>query len=250
MSTEGSKILCLFDVDGTMTAPRLRITPQMEAFIKDQVSSKATVGLVGGSDLPKIAEQMGGMDVLDKYEYVFSQNGLVAHKQGKLLAKTSILDHKGEETLQKMINFSLKYMSELELPAKRGTFIEFRTGLINICPVGRSCSYEEREQFAAFDKQHGVRQKFKDALDSEFGKLGLQFAMGGMISIDAFPTGWDKTYCLSFVENDNYDVIHFFGDKTGPGGNDHEIFSDPRTVGHTVTSPEDTMKQLKEVFGL
>jgi len=250
MSAKGSKILCLFDVDGTMTAPRLKITPEMEAFMRDEVKPRATIGLVGGSDLPKISEQMGGMDVLDKYEYVFSQNGLVAHKQGQLLAKTSILEHMGEQTIQKMINFSLKYMSELELPAKRGTFIEFRTGLLNICPVGRSCSYEERIQFAEFDKQHNVRLKFKQALDAEFGKLGLQFAMGGMISIDAFPTGWDKTFCLRYVEQEGYDVIHFFGDKTAPGGNDHEIFSDARTVGHTVTSPEDTMVQLKELLGL
>ena len=63
-------------------------------------------------------------------------------------------------------------MSELELPAKRGTFVEFRTGLINLCPVGRSCSYEERLQFAAIDTEHNVRLKFKEALDREFGELG------------------------------------------------------------------------------
>jgi hypothetical protein len=27
--------------------------------------------------------------------------------------------------------------------------------------------------------------------------------------------GWDKTYCLQFVEQD-FDEIHFFGDKTFP----------------------------------
>ena len=32
------------------------------------------------------------------------------------------------------------------------------------------------------------------------------------------------------------------------GGNDYEIFMDPRTIGHTVTSPEDTMEQLKALF--
>ena len=63
-------------------------------------------------------------------------------------------------------------MSELELPAKRGTFVEFRTGLINLCPVGRSCSYEERLAFAAFDQEHSVRLKFKEALEREFGELG------------------------------------------------------------------------------
>lgn len=34
----------------------------------------------------------------------------------------------------------------------RGTFIEFRNGLLNICPVGRSCTQEEREEFEALDK--------------------------------------------------------------------------------------------------
>ena len=32
------------------------------------------------------------------------------------------------------------------------------------------------------------------------------------------------------------------------GGNDHEIFADPRTIGHTVTSPEDTIKQVTEII--
>ena len=32
------------------------------------------------------------------------------------------------------------------------------------------------------------------------------------------------------------------------GGNDYEIYEDPRTLGHKVTSPEDTMSQLKELF--
>jgi len=78
-----------------------------------------------------------------------------------------------------------------------------------------------------------------------------------MISFDVFPTGWDKTYCLRHLENDKtlpggveYTTIHFFGDKTHLGGNDYEIFNDPRTVGHTVKNPTDTMAQLKELFDL
>ena len=34
----------------------------------------------------------------------------------------------------------------------RGTFIEFRTGLINVCPVGRSCTQAERVQFNEYDQ--------------------------------------------------------------------------------------------------
>ena len=100
-----SKILLLFDVDGTLTAPRLEITEKMENFFKDEVMPKATVGLVGGSDLSKIAEQMKGKDVVSRFDYFFSENGLVAYKGGQLLAEQSILKRFGEGTLQKMINF-------------------------------------------------------------------------------------------------------------------------------------------------
>lgn len=82
------------------------------------------------------------------------------------------------------------------------------------------------------------------------------YSIGGQISFDVFPTGWDKTYCLQHLaaEKDisgvEYKTIHFFGDKTFEGGNDYEIYSDPRTIGHSVTGPEDTMQQLKEIFQL
>ena len=82
------------------------------------------------------------------------------------------------------------------------------------------------------------------------------YSIGGQISFDVFPTGWDKTYCLQHLETEKnlsgveYKTIHFFGDKTYKGGNDYEIFEDKRTEGHAVESPKDTMKILKELFQL
>jgi len=187
-------------------------------------------------------------DIVNKYDYVFAENGLVAYKNGSLLAKESILNYMGEEKLQKFINYCLKYMSGLQLPAKRGNFVEFRNGLINVCPVGRSCSQKERDEFAAYDKEHKVRQQFVDALNEEFGEeLGLVYVIGGQISFDAFPKGWDKTFCLQFIQED-FNKIYFFGDKTFPGGNDYEILIDPRTIGYTVNSPEHTKQIVTQLF--
>jgi len=62
-----------------------------------------------------------------------------------------------------------------------------------------------------------------------------------------FPKGWDKTYCLKYI-TDEFKDIHFFGDKTFKGGNDYEIFEHPRTIGHTVTCPADTVKICTELF--
>lgn len=240
-------ICCLFDVDGTLTLSRQNISQDMEILLK-KLKDKVSVGLVGGSDLSKIEEQMGGSDVIHEYDYVFPENGLVAYKNGKLIGKESILSYMGEEKLQMFINYCMRYMSEITLPAKRGNFIEFRSGLINVSPVGRSCSQEERNHFEQYDKVHKIREKFVEDLRKQFPDLGLVYAIGGQISFDCFPKGWDKTYCLNHVEKDNFEEIHFFGDKTFKGGNDYELFEDPRTIGHSVKNPSDTKRQLMELF--
>lgn len=60
----------------------------------------------------------------------------------------------------------------------RGTFIEYRNGLINVCPVGRSCSQAERDQFAAYDKEHQIRKKLVADFETEFAGKGLCFVIG------------------------------------------------------------------------
>ncbi|CAL5331111.1 unnamed protein product [Camellia sinensis] len=58
------------------------------------------------------------------------------------------------------------------------------------------------------------------------GKLiGTQFENYDKV----FPQGWDKTYCLRYV--DDFHEIHYFGDRI-----------------YKVTSPEDTVKQCTTLF--
>ena len=128
--------------------------------------------------------------------------------------------------------------------------MELRKGMINVSPIGRLCSQAERLAFEAYDKEHGIRQQMVNALEAEFSEYGLQFAIGGQISIDVFPRGWDKTFCLRHLANESFETVHFFGDRTSPGGNDYELFSHEEVIGHTVTSPEDTISQLRTIFGI
>ncbi|XP_003698192.1 phosphomannomutase [Apis florea] len=242
------KIICLFDVDGTLTDPRQAIKPSMEKFLLETVRKEFDLAVVGGSDLNKIKEQLGGKSIFEKYKYVFAENGLIAFKNEKQLTTETIQSIIGEDALQDLINFCLKYISELHLPFKRGTFIEFRTGMINISPVGRNCTKEERIQFYEYDLEHQIRQKFIQAIKKEFPDLALTYSIGGQISFDVFPIGWDKTYCLRHIRG--YDEIHFFGDKTTEGGNDYEIYESDLTVGHRVTCPEDTINQLNILMTL
>eukprot|EP00889_Picochlorum_renovo_P006040 jgi/Picre1/33070/NNA_008396.t1 len=214
-----SKVLALFDVDGTLTEARKGIQQPMIDMMKE-LRSKITIGT----------------------------NGLVAYKNGEMLAKQSLSKYLGEDTLKNIINFMLGYMAKIDnIPVKRGTFIEFRNGMLNVSPIGRNCSQAERDAFEKFDLEHNIRKDFVEALKKEFPDVDLCYSIGGQISFDVFPTGWDKTYCLQFVRDD-FDEIHFFGDKTFEGGNDYEIYTCPDTIGHTVTGPEDTIRQLKELF--
>ena len=106
----------------------------------------------------------------------------------------------------------------------RGTFIEFRSGMINVSPIGRNASSDERIAQKKYDKEHKIRETFIEAIKKKFPDIGLTYSIGiscmiyvdigGQISFDCFPTGWDKTYCLPFVEKEGYTKIHFFGDKT------------------------------------
>ena len=127
------------------------------------------------------------------------------------------------------------------------TFIEIRQGMINVSPIGRSCSQEERNAFFEYDKIDHVRKKMKHHFEQTLKDFDLNISIGGQISMDIFPKGWDKTYCLQFIES-RYDKIYFFGDKTDRGGNDFEIFNDSRTIGHHVESPEDTIQQVQTIL--
>ena len=87
--------------------------------------------------------------------------------------------------------------------------------MLNVSPIGRSCSQQERDDFVQLDNQLKIREQFVKALRERFTAYGLTFSIGGQISIDVFPNGWDKTYCLKCLESD-FDTIHFFGDRTQP----------------------------------
>jgi len=243
---ENPRIIVLFDVDGTLTIPRGEVKTDMMDTLK-KLREKITVGIVGGSDLPKQEEQLGN-GIVHEVVWNFSQNGLVAYHNGNLLESNSILKHLGEDKIKRIVNWVLKYLANLDLPVKRGTFIEFRSGMLNISPIGRNCSRDERNDYEKFDLKNNVRKNMVQAMKMEFSDLDMTYSIGGQISFDCFPTGWDKTYCLQYLKENDFDEIHFFGDKTFLGGNDYEIFSSERTIGHTVTSPEDTIAQLTKLF--
>jgi len=101
----------LFDVDGTLTAPRkvrrvhaaCRAATSPVASARARTAQKAdaatlaflrelhglgiVTGMVGGSDLHKQKEQLGD-DVLSLFTWTFPENGLIAYRDGALISST------------------------------------------------------------------------------------------------------------------------------------------------------------------
>lgn len=258
--------LILFDVDGTLAVPA---QPANEAMIRllARLRSKYAVGIVGAGDFNKQQMQLGGPDLRERLDFCFSENGVHAFRGTEQLHCKSIAEELGE-ALWQAFDTGLRGVLEAERREsdrllqliqpgasidQRGTFLECRQCTVNICPIGRTpaLTKEERASFDAADREAGLRHRLLEQLVQRFGpgtEYNLTFSIGGQIGIDVCPTGWDKTFCLQFVPNDEFETVHFFGDKTQEGGGDFELFTHPRTIGHTVSSPEDTMEQVESIF--
>lgn len=243
------KTLLLFDIDGTLTEARKFMKQNMlDCLKKASTYDDIDLATVGGSDLAKAKEQL--QSAIDLLKFVFTENGLVYLDEKKELHRVDkIANFLGPEKLKEFVNFCLRYIADLDIPVKTGTFVELRTGLTNVSPIGRNCSQEERDAFVVYNKEHHILEKFRETLIKNFGeKFGLEISIGGQISFDVFPKGWDKRYCLRFVEK-LYDNIIFFGDKGYYGGNDYEIMTNGNiTRGIRVKNPEETIEFINKVI--
>lgn len=65
--------------------------------------------------------------------------------------------------------------------------MEFRSSLINICPVGRNASCEERIAFSEYDREHHIRGKMINDLQQRFSHLHFTYLVGGLTSFDVVP---------------------------------------------------------------
>ena len=125
-------ILCLFDVDGTLTPARQTVSKEMLDTLK-QLREHVAVGFVGGSDLNKIVSSFSWLEqrtvclhvidilipVLKNFDYGFAENGLTAYRLEEQLPSQSFINWLGEEKYKKLIKFALKYISNLDLPVMR-----------------------------------------------------------------------------------------------------------------------------------
>ena len=211
----------IFDVDGTLTPSRLRMTKEFAKFF-DKWSSKNKYYLVTGSDLDKTKEQVP-IAYIDRADAIFTCCGnemWLGDKQ--VLTK----EFKPPEKLIKYLETELKFS-----PYKKqyGNHIEDRGSLLNFSVVGRDCSQEQREDYFKYDTKKGERKDIADYIMKKWPDLDA--VIGGQISIDIYPKGNDKSQVLERVfdfhefpdEDELTNEYIFIGDGIENGGNDYPL---------------------------
>lgn len=241
MIVESNKICYVFDVDGTLTEPRKKMSSsfanELSAWMKGKQCYIAT-----GSDYNKTREQVP-LDILDEFEYIFCCMGNeMRGKHGKVLEKSNfILPTSLEDDLAKFLQNS-KFLN------KTGNHLEFRTGMVNFSVVGRNANHDEREEYNLWDNKNLERKRICHFINKNYPTLNA--SVGGSISIDIIEEGSDKGQVVHRLENAGATKIVFVGDRCYPGGNDWGIVRELKKSNlafewYQVDGPKETLSLLR-----
>ncbi len=235
------KHIYLFDVDGTLTPPRLPMNKKFSEFFYDFVSSHDVV-LISGSDYKKISEQVP-KEILDICNGVYGCSGAEYYEKGTMLYSKL---HQFPDELLALCN---RYIDKSKYQLRCGIHIEERPGMLNISTVGRNATNEQRKSYNAWDNQSKERLAFVEKINKS--SLPYEASAGGEISIDIVPSGWNKSVVKNEVLNKHPDAsLIFFGDRIVEGGNDLPLAEALKTpIGlhssHQVNSYHDTWELLE-----
>lgn len=233
-------IICLFDIDGTLTTPRKIIKKEMIVALRE-LSFKAEIGFLTGSDLDYVRQQLWPIFADSEISlncHILPCNGTEYYIPNPDSPGNFIEIHKNNmENKIGFEKFQIIMKTIIALQAKissndydipfTGHHFQNRGSMINWCPIGRNANHGSRRQFVAMDKMYGIRNRFirifRETMINE-GVKDITIKLGGNTSFDIYPDGWDKTYALKHFPTDLWDSI-FVGDRCGFNGNDFEIFN-------------------------
>lgn len=233
----------VFDMDGTLTPPRLPMTKDFARFFLAW-QKLHTSYIVTGSDMNKVKEQLAA-DVILAFDGIYASMGNLLWAKGK-----TIYQHEFEENpllIKKLESFRKNTTYPYAL---FDNYIEKRAGMINFSVLGRNCPYEEREKYGAWDKVNQERYRIREELLKAFSEYDI--SVGGTISIDITPKGKGKEQ-VAFLLRKDYpnEKIIFFGDRTLEGGNDFPLAFALRQLDNTdviqVDGPEDVLNYLSQM---
>ena len=204
-----------FDVDGTLTPSRLTIDRDFRELFLD-FQKRNDVYLVTGSDKDKTIEQV-------TYEVWLRSKGCLQSCGNHIFERGREVYRNNWKPGNDLLISLNQFLKDSPYPIKTSNHIEERIGLVNFSVVGRDCTQEERDAYGLWDDEHKERLEIADKINKAYPTL--EASVGGQISIDIHPKGANKSQAKQWILSKYREPveIHFFGDKTLPGGNDYDL---------------------------
>ena len=228
----------IFDVDGTLTPSRSRITEEFLPFF-NQFIEKNDVYLVTGSDRAKTLEQVTP-EIYNKCKRVYNCSGSDVYEGDKNVYRD---DWELPKEVESFLYDELDYS---QFMIRNGNHIERRPGGVNFTILGRAEDpFIGRDRYVEWDRQTNERHDIAERIRNQFPDLTV--AVGGQTGLDIGPKGADKSQILRDFSED--DELHFFGDRTENGGNDYSLAEGVKSRGgksYKVDTWKDTQKLLDE----
>lgn len=259
------KKIVLFDMDGTLTEARKKITIEMCRKLDELQKKGFEIGIVTGSDMEYLKEQcdlMFGVGPVDASQiHYLPCNGTKYYRMYNNAFQTmyekDMWQEIGERSFTKLnsllcsLQNSIATFYDISLS---GNYIAYRGSMINWCPIGRSATTTNRAQWCLKDRKQEIRKQWLRITRQALNNHDLESVvvkLGGETSFDIYPEGWDKTY--AFQNFTNEDIIYFVGDRCQPYvGNDYEAYmlakSRKHGNGFSTYGPAETLSIIDEIM--
>ena len=242
-------IMYIFDMDGTIVQSRHKMPDsygvdfgKWMAGKKIYITSGAPIVDVMWQVPEYITNEAKGLFPSLGSEYYEVHNGDFEQKWGRI----------GWDAPPELVDRLHGITARSEYHTKTGAAVSIRKYMINYKVVGAGASYEQRDEYAEWEKETNERKNIIEQLSPLYPHL--EFTTGGKVSIDICPKGMNKSQIFTMLrEWGHHEPIWFFGDKTEQQGNDYPLANvllqenEESNKGNRVikvSDPEDTMNVL------
>jgi phosphomannomutase len=248
------KKLILLDVDGTITNSGCKIDSKMENILI-LLSQNFELGIVGGGKIDKIIWQLE--NIKEIFLHYFTECGCVYYKNEKSfyfnlneIYRKNIRNHPLYNKINILIKLSLNFISNVDYIIT-GNFIDLRSGIIYISLIGMDANEDERKNFIELETKFNYRQKLILLLQKKAVELDIEnkihIVLGGSVGIAIYPSEFDKKQIMNHINANEYNEIHYFGDKYKINGNDFNLLNHENIIGHKVNSLDETFISLTKL---
>ncbi len=210
--------LLAFDLDGTLTQHKTKLSEEYRAFLF-KLSEKYTLVMVGAGKSDRIFNQMDSfpIDVIGNYGMQYAKYNPETKTQELVYDIVTPCD---KEECEKKITFLREKHGFTEYA---GDNVEFHSsGCVTFPLLGTKAKQEDK---LAFDPDRKRRRAFYKEVCDLFSEYNV--FVGGSSSFDMAPVPYNKYYALSkYCEEKGiaHEEVIFFGDDYGEGGNDESVY--------------------------